>query len=109
MFNIKGDLEKVFDLTERYMSAMKFRIVNSVKPSLLVLERGSVWAPLYSFKVEDYKTTLTISFSKKEGEVIVFCDYDVKGYGSIFTSSDKSTLETEIELLRRFLETSIQI
>ena len=64
---------------------MKFRTESAVKPNMLVLERGSVWGSLTSFKVENVKTTLTISFTQKGGNLYIMCDYDVSGYGAIFT------------------------
>jgi len=106
-FTVKGDIERAFDLTEKYISGMKFTIVNSARPTLLVLNRGSALGSFFSFKVENVRTTLTISFSQKGENVNVLCNYDVVGYGQLFTSSDRSTLESEVELLRNFLETSL--
>ncbi len=106
-FTVKGNVERAFELTEKYVQGMKFRIENSAKPTLLVLKRGSTLGSLFSFKVEDVKTTLTISLSQKGEEVNVLCDYDLTGYGFIFTSSDKSTLEGEVEKLKHFLMTGL--
>lgn len=104
-FSVKGNIDRVFELTEKYVSGMKYRVENSVKPTLLVLKRGSTLGSLFSFKVENVKTILTISFSQKGEDVHVLCDYDIAGYGQIFTSSDKSTLESEVEKLQNFLLT----
>ncbi|MEM1552151.1 MAG: hypothetical protein QW734_05495 [Candidatus Bathyarchaeia archaeon] len=105
-FTVKGNIEKVFDLTQKYVSGMKFKIVYSVKPTLLILERGSTLGSLTSCKIEDCKTTLTISFTQKGEDVDIMCNYDVTVYG-IVTSSDKSTLESEVELLKNFLQTTL--
>jgi hypothetical protein len=105
-FTVKGSIEKAFDLTEKYVSGMKFKIVNSVKPTLLVLKRGSTSGSFTSFKIEDAKTSLTISFSQKGEDINVLCDYDTSVYG-IATSSDKSTLESEVEKLKNFLQTAL--
>ena len=106
-FTVKGNVEKVFDLTEKYVSGMKFKIMNSQKPMLLILKRGGTLGSLFSFKIENVKTTLTISFSQKGQDVHVLCDYDVTGHGQIFTSSDESTLESEVEMLKNFLQTTL--
>ena len=106
-FTVKGNIEKVFDLTEKYISGMKFKIANSHKPTLLILKRGGTLGSFNSFKIENVKTTLTVSFSQKGEDVNMLCDYDVAGYGQIFTSSDKSTLESEVEMLKNFLQTAL--
>jgi len=105
-FTVKGNIERVFELTEKYVSGMKFRIENSAKPSLLVLKRGDTTGSIFSHKIENSKTTLSISFSQKGENVIVLCDFDIMVYG-IVISSDKSTLESEVEKLRVFLETAV--
>ena len=106
-FTVKGNVEKVFDLTEKYVTGMKFKITNSQKPTLLILKRGGTLGSITSFKIENVKTTLTLSFSQKGEDVNVLCDYDVVGYGQVFTSSDKSTLESEVEMLKNFLQTTL--
>jgi len=106
-FTVKGNIERVFDLTEKYISGMKFKIANSHKPTLLILKRGGTLGSLVSFKIENIKTTLTLSFSQKGENVNVLCDYDVVGYGQVFTTSDKSTLESEVEMLKNFLQTTL--
>lgn len=105
-FTVKGIVEKAFGLTEKYVSGMKFKIANSAKPNLLVLKRGSTLGSFTSHKIENSKTTLTISLSQKGEDVNVVCDYDVVVYG-IVISSDKSTLESEVELLKNFLQTAL--
>jgi len=106
-FEVKGDIERAFELTRSYTSGMKFRIESAVKPNMLLLKRGSVWGSLTTFKVENVKTTLTISFTQKEEKLYIMCDYDVSGYGAIFTASDKSTLESEVEGLKHHLEIAL--
>lgn len=105
---VKGDIERAFELTQSYTSGMKFRTESAVKPNMLVLKRGSAWGSLTSFKVENVKTTLTISFTQKGEKLYIMCDYDVSGYGAqIFTASDKSTLESEVEGLKHHLEIAL--
>jgi len=104
-FTVEGKIERAFDLTEKYVQGMKFNIKNAVRSTLLVLERGSGWASFTSTKIENCKTTLTISL-KQIKEVSVLCDYDITVYG-IATSSDKSTLESEVEKLKHFLVTGL--
>lgn len=103
-FIVKGDSEKAFDLAQKYFSGMNFKIVDAVKPILLVLERGTKLGSWTSFKIENVKTKLTISFAQKEGNVNVLCDYDITHY-SIISSGDTSTLESEVEHLKNYLET----
>ena len=105
-FTVKGKIERAFDLTEKYVQGMKFNIKNAVRPTLLVLERGSGLAAFTSTKIEDCKTTLTISLKQINEEFSVLCDYDITVYG-IATSSDKSTLESEVEKLKHFLVTGL--
>jgi hypothetical protein len=105
-FTVKGNIERAFELTEKYVQGMKFNIKNSVHPTLLVLERGSRWGSFASTKIENVKTTLTISFKQINDDVSILCDYDLTVYG-IATSSDKSTLESEVEKLKHFLVTGL--
>lgn len=105
-FTVKGNAERAFELTEKYVQGMKFNVKNAVRPTLLVLERGSRWASFTSSKIEDDKTTLTISFKQINEKVSVLCDYDITVYG-IATSSDKSALESEVEKLKHFLITGL--
>lgn len=107
MLKVKGNIERAFDLTEKYMLGMKFEIVESNRPTLLVLKRGSSWGALFSTKIENYKTKLTISFTQKDADVIIVCDYIIQDFGSIITSGDKLTLESELELFKSMLETSL--
>ncbi len=41
-FLIEGDQNKAFDLLEKYVEGMKFKVKNVVRPNLLVLERAVV-------------------------------------------------------------------
>ena len=114
-FTVKGSIERVFELTEKYRwERMNFRIERSTRPTLLVLKRGSTLGSLFTFRVEYARTTLTISFSQKGEEVNVLCEYDVWGHGdyvvvdAIFTSIDiRSILESEVEKLQHFLVTCL--
>jgi len=105
-FTVKGNSERAFELTERYVQGMKFRVKNAVPPVLLVLERGGSWGSFASFKIENCKTVLTISFKQINQEVSILCDYDITIYGLV-TSSDRSTLESEVEKLNHFLITGL--
>ena len=106
-FLVKGNVSRTFDLAKKYVSGMRFKIVNDLKPKQLVLVRGSALGLLVSKRVEDLRTTLTISFSQKGENVTVSCNYDILGYGGIFNTSGKSDLEDEVERLRRFLESAL--
>jgi hypothetical protein len=106
MFSVKGELNKAFDLTEKYVQGMKFKIKNEVKPTLLMLERGSRWGSIGSTKIEATKTTLTISLKQVAGDVVVLCDYNIEVYGVVL-ESDKSTLDSEVEKLNNFLATTL--
>lgn len=105
-FTVKGKIERAFELTEKYVQGMKFNIRNTVHPTLLVLERGSRWGSFTSHKIENSRTILTISFKQINEEVSILCDYDITVYG-IVLSSDKSTLESEVEKLNNFLITGL--
>ena len=105
-FSVKGNIERAFELAQSYLSGMKYQTVNSSKPTFLVLKRGSRTGSTFSTKIDNVLTTLSISFSQKEENVNILCDYDAVVYG-IVTSSDKSTLESEVEKLRAFLETAL--
>jgi hypothetical protein len=59
-FTVKGNSDRVFELTEKYVQGMKFKIKNEVKPTLMVLERGSGWGSFSSSKIENSKTALTM-------------------------------------------------
>ena len=103
-FTVKGSIERVFELTQSYISGMKYIVESSNKPNLLVLKRGRNY-PL-SLKVEDYSTKLTISFTQKDEVVHMLCDFEVHEF-AIYTSGDRATLENEVEKLRAFLETAL--
>jgi hypothetical protein len=105
-FSVKGNVERAFELTEKYVQGMKFNVKNSVHPTLLVLERGSGWGSFTSHKIENSKTVLTISFKQINADVSVLCDYNITVYG-IALASDKSTLESEVEKLQNFLLTAL--
>ena len=101
-FTVKGNIDRAFDLTEKYVQGMKFNIKNEAKPNLLVLERGNTWGSVASTAIENVKTVLTISFGQLKDEVNILCDYDITVYG-IVLSSDKATLDSEVEKLKNFL------
>jgi hypothetical protein len=105
-FEVKGNLDRAFELTEKYVQGMNFKIRNEVRPSRIILERGSGWGSVTSSKIENSKTVLTISFGQAKDEVNILCDYDITIYG-IVISSDKTTLESEVEKLKNFLITSL--
>jgi len=105
-FEVSGNIERAFELTENYVQGMKFTVKNAVRPTLLVLERGSRWGSFSSTKIENSKTTLTISFKQIDKEVAILYDYDMTVYG-IAMSSDRSTLEGEVEKLKHFLKTGL--
>lgn len=109
-FTVKGNIERAFDLTEKYVQGMKFSIKNAIKPTLLVAERGSRSASAFGFagghKIENCKTVLAISFNQIHEDVSVLCDYDVTVYG-IVLASDKASLESEVEKLHNFLVTGL--
>ncbi len=106
-FVVRGSIIRIFELTKSYVVGMKYAVEKSNTPNLLVLKRGGVLGSLHSFDVENVKTILTISFTEKGDEVHVMCDYDATGDANIFTSSDKSTLESEVAKLHYFLLTSM--
>ncbi|MEM2941660.1 MAG: hypothetical protein QW304_08965 [Thermoproteota archaeon] len=106
-FTVKGEINRVFDSIQAFMPSMKFRLENANRPILLVFKRGSKLGSLVSFEVEGCETILTISLQQNGDEVNILCSYDVLGIGQVFTSSDRSTLESEIERLQYFLKTSI--
>jgi len=106
-FTVKGNIEKVFELSELCLSDMKFRVERSVRPTLLVLGRGNFSGSLSSFNIDNVKTVLTISLSQKEENVHVRCDYETR-YGRLITPSDESTLKNEVTKLKNFLQTTLQ-
>jgi hypothetical protein len=65
-FTVRGNVERAFDLTEKYVQGMKFNVKNAVRPTLLVLERGGHLGSFTSTKIENCKTTLTISSNKSK-------------------------------------------
>ncbi len=101
-FAVRGNMDRAFDLSEKYVLGMKFKIKNEVKPSLMVLDRGSGIGSTLGTKIEDCRTILTITFRQVKDEVMVNCDYDITVYG-IVTSSDKTTLEVEVDKFYNFL------
>jgi len=106
-FKVEGNIERVFELSEQCVSDMKFKQEKSVKPTLLILKRGNISGSLSSFKIDDVKTVLTITFSKKGDEVNVRCDYETR-YGRLFTRSDESNLTNEVMRLKNFIQTALQ-
>ena len=103
-FEVRGEIEKIFQMTQSYASGIGFRTETAVRPDMVVLKRGSVLGSLTSFRVEKVMTILTILLAQKGKDVHILCEYDVAGFGGIFTSGDKSTLESETEKLKYHLE-----
>jgi L-lactate utilization protein LutC len=104
-FSIKGDVNRAFELAEKYVQGLKFSRKIEIKPTLLVLERGNgarALANIGTTKIKNAKTTLSISFRQNANDVIILCDYDISAHG-IVLASDKSTLEREVEKLQNFL------
>ena len=107
-FEVKGDIESVFDFTEKYVSGTDFEKSRSDKPNSLVLSRGNVFGSLISSSTGDFKQTLTISFSQEAENVVVSCNYDFKTFGVIMTHGDKVRLENEVDSLKNSIESSLQ-
>jgi hypothetical protein len=106
-FAVKGEINKVFDLIQLFMPNMKFRLESANRPNFLVFRRGGKLGSLFSSEVENCETILTITLQQIGDEVNILCNYEVFGYGfQLFTSSDKSALESEVEKLQYFLKTS---
>ena len=105
-FLIEGDQNRAFDLLEKYVEAMKFKVKNLVRPNLFVLERGSRLGSVASTQIEDVKTTLMITLRQISKNIEVICNYDVSVYG-ITLESDRKTLKTEVERLHSFLLTAL--
>ena len=104
-FTIRGKIERVFDLSEKYISTTKFKIVNSIRPRQIVLERGNTLGSFVSYKIENYRTTLTISFISNGDDVNVSCNYVIRTF-VLITPTDKSKLESEIERFKKYLQTT---
>lgn len=103
-FTVEGGIDRVFELIQAFISGMKFKLEHADKPNTLVLKRGSKH-PL-SFKIENYRTELTISLKQSGDKVHVLCDYNVTPL-AVYTPSDKSTLESEVNKLEHFLKISL--
>ena len=103
-FTVRGNIEKVFDLSENYISRTKFKIVKSIRPRQLILKRGNTLGSLVSYKIENYKTTLTISFIQSGDDVNVSCNYEIKTY-VLITPTDKSKFGSEVERFNKYLQT----
>jgi len=106
-FMVKGNIERVFELSEQCVSDMKFRVERSAKPRLLVLGRENISGSLSSFNIGDVKTELTILFSQNGEDVHVKCDYETR-YGRLITSNDESSLKNEVMQLKNFIQTKLQ-
>lgn len=106
-FIVKGSIERVFELCEGCISDMEFSVERSVKPTLLILERGNLSGSLSSFKIDDVKTMLTVSFSQRGEDVHVRCDYETR-YGRLITRGDESILQSEVIKLKNLLQTALQ-
>lgn len=104
---IKGNIERVFELCEGYISDMKFRVKRKAKPMLLILERGNISSSLASFRITDVKTKLIITFIEEGDDVHVTCEYETL-YGRLITRSDKSVLEKEAKEMKNFVQTALQ-
>jgi len=104
---VKGNIERVFELCERCVSDTGFRVERSAKPTLLILKRGKISGSIFSFNIEDVKTVLAITFSQKEEDVQVKCDYETL-YGRLITRSDESVLKDEVMKLKNLLQTALQ-
>ena len=117
-FTVIGDPEKVFDLIVEYYAlnlkfpykirkAIPYPVENLVIPKEIVFERGSRFASLRGGSVESFKTTLKVTLSlKMGGQVTVFCDYDVKTFGTPLRS-DKLKILNEAKGLEKFLRENL--
>ena len=105
-FVVKGEVNRVFELTEKYVQEMKLKIINELKPTLMVLELENGWGSVLNTNKENARTTLAIYFAQiKEGVSLLF-DYYMNIYG-IAISSDNAAFESELEKLHNFLVTEL--
>jgi len=106
-FTVKGNIEEVFDLCERYVPLIKFGVKRIVKPTLLIVERGNISSSISSFRITEVKTRLVISFAQEGDDVHVKCDYETL-YGRLITRRDETTLEKEAKNMKNFVQTALQ-
>jgi KaiC/GvpD/RAD55 family RecA-like ATPase len=106
-FVIDADVVKTYDVARDFFTTLGYSEQSAIRPTLLVLKRrGSLQGPFTS-KTEDYRISLRVSFNPV-GDLQLYsatlltirCDYDVKVSGGVAASSDRATLESEVERLR---------
>ncbi len=105
-FTIKGDSTQVFDETRKYLPKYGFIEEGASWPTHIVLKRGK--GGFLKTNIKDLKTLLSITFKQNGNDVFVLCEYDVKSFGGMITTSDKSILEGEVEMLQSDLFGSIR-
>lgn len=105
-FTIKGDSTEVFDETRKYLPKCGYKEEGASWPINMVLKRGK--GGFLQTNIKDLKTLLSITFKQNGDDVLVLCEYDVKSFGGIITTSDKAVLEGEVEMLQSDLFGSIK-
>ncbi len=99
---VSTNVNTSYDASLQYFLSLSqgYTVANSVRPSLLVLKRGSFWGT----GVTTIKTTLTINLSSDGENTAIQCNYDFPT--AIVLGRDKEYLGSEVEGLKNFILTS---
>ncbi|MCJ7634237.1 hypothetical protein MUP77_17840 [Candidatus Bathyarchaeota archaeon] len=109
-FVIDADVVRAYDVARDFFLTLGYCEQSTIRPTLLVLKRRGSLQGSSSSKTEDYRISLRVSFNPV-GDLQLYsatlltirCDYDVKVSGGVAASSDRATLESEVERLRSHL------
>lgn len=106
-FVIDADVVRAYDVARDFFLTLGYSEQSAIRPKLLVLKRRGSIQGSFSSKTGDYRIRLRASFNPV-GDLQLYsatlltirCDYDVKVSGGVTASSDRATLESEVESLR---------
>lgn len=104
-FFVQGDLEGLFDAASAYLPSLGFTIVTVDRPRLVIGKRGKMLGSCRSFSITEWSTRLSVHFAPAKEGAEITCDYEIYlPLSGIMTARDASTLDDEIEGLRRVIE-----
>lgn len=98
---VNVNIETVYDLTLHYFTSLGFTLVSGLKPTQMILERGSVWWADNNWRSK--KCNVVINLSKtQDNNTLILCDYDI--HWAVY-SGEEDTQEAcrEIEGLKNFI------
>lgn len=102
---IDGNINKIYNSVSQYFTSLGFKTKNAVKPTRLILERGSILfadVGVLRDKWTTKKCELEVNFVPSEDSVTIKCDYYVPWVISS-KGRDLDGINKETEGLKNFI------